>query len=83
MTESPQPLSLATSGDEERPLPVPFPVRVDVRSVALTGLFVLAVFYTLYLGRSFSFRSCSPCCCRFLFSPLVRRLKRARIPREP
>ena len=80
MTESPPPLSLAGSGDEERPLPVPFPVRVDVRSVALTGLFILAVFYTLYLGRSFFVPLVLAVLLSFLFSPLVRRLKRARIP---
>ncbi len=80
MTESPLPLSLARSGDEERPLPVPFPVRVDVRSVALTGLFILAVFYTLYLGRSFFVPLVLALLLSFLFSPLVRRLKRARIP---
>ena len=80
MTESPPPLSLVRSGDEERPLPVPFPVRVDVRSVALTGLFILAVFYTLYLGRSFFVPLVLAVLLSFLFSPLVRRLKRARIP---
>jgi predicted PurR-regulated permease PerM len=70
----------AGSGEEDRPLPVPFPVRVDIRSVALTGLFILAVFYTLYLGRSFFVPLVLALLLSFLFSPLVRRLKRARIP---
>ena len=40
-------------GDESAPEPTPFPVRVDIRSIALTGLFVLAVFYTLFVARAF------------------------------
>jgi hypothetical protein len=70
VTESPQPLSLAKSGDEE-PHPIPFPVRVDIRSVALTGLFVLAVFYRLDLGRSFFVPLVLALLLSFLFSPLV------------
>jgi len=65
---------------EERPIPVPFPVRVDIRSVALTGLFMLAVFYTLYFGRSFIVPLVLALLLSFLFNPLVRRLKRAHIP---
>jgi predicted PurR-regulated permease PerM len=60
--------------------PTPFPVRVDIRSVALTGLFILAVFYTLYVGRSFLVPLMVGLLLSFLFNPLVRRLRRARIP---
>lgn len=53
-----------------------------VHSIALWGLFLLAVFYTLYLGRDFFL----PVTLAFLFSlmlgPAVRGLKRIRIP-EP
>jgi predicted PurR-regulated permease PerM len=81
VTESPEKATLArSSDDEERPLPIPFPVRVDVRSVALTGLFILAVFYSLYVGRSFFVPVVLALLLSFVFSPLVRRLKRARVP---
>src|SRR5262245_25887120 len=62
------------------PTPTPFPVRVDIRSVALTGLFVLAVFYTLFLARTFLVPLMVGLLLSFLFSPLVRRLRRARVP---
>jgi predicted PurR-regulated permease PerM len=65
---------------DEAPAPTPFPVRVDIRSVALTGLFVLAVFYTLYVARAFLVPLMVGLLLSFLFSPLVRRLRRARIP---
>jgi predicted PurR-regulated permease PerM len=61
-------------------MPTPFPVRVDIRSVALTGLFVLAVFYTLYVARAFLIPLMVGLLLSFLFSPLVRRLRRARVP---
>ena len=68
------------SGDEPAPTPTPFPVRVDVRSIALTGIFALGVFYTLYVARAFLVPLVVGMLLSFLFNPLVRRLKRARIP---
>jgi predicted PurR-regulated permease PerM len=56
--------------------------RQEVRSVALTGLFVLAAFYTLYFARAFFFPIVLAVLLDFLLSPLIRALKRARIP-EP
>jgi predicted PurR-regulated permease PerM len=56
--------------------------RLEVRSVALTGLFVLAAFYTLYFARAFFFPIVFAVLLDFLLSPLIRALKRARIP-EP
>jgi predicted PurR-regulated permease PerM len=67
-------------GDEPAPTPTPFPVRVDVRSIALTGIFVLGVFYTLYVARAFLIPLVVGMLLSFLFNPLVRKLKRARIP---
>jgi predicted PurR-regulated permease PerM len=55
-------------------------VPLDIRSVSLTGLFVLAILYTFYLARSFIVPVILAVLLEFLFSPLVRRLKRARIP---
>lgn len=70
----------APSGALDRPRPVPFPVPLDIRSLALTGLFVLAAFYTAHYARSFIVPVILAVLLAFLFSPLVRRLRRARIP---
>jgi predicted PurR-regulated permease PerM len=53
-----------------------------VRSIAITGLFVLAVFYTLFFARAFLFPIVLAVLLDFLLSPIIRTLKRARIP-EP
>jgi predicted PurR-regulated permease PerM len=64
----------------QEPTPLaPAPIA-DTRSVSLTGLFVLALLYTSYLARSFIVPVILAVLLEFLFSPLVRRLKRARIP---
>ncbi|HEX5387191.1 MAG TPA: AI-2E family transporter [Gemmatimonadales bacterium] len=56
--------------------------RVEVRSLAITGLFVLAAFYTLYFARAFFLPVVFAILLDFLFSPVLRILKRGRIP-EP
>jgi predicted PurR-regulated permease PerM len=56
--------------------------RVEVRSIAITGLLVLAVLYTLYFAKAFLLPIVLAVLLDFLLSPLVRTLKRARIP-EP
>jgi predicted PurR-regulated permease PerM len=56
--------------------------RLEIRSIALTGLLVLASFYTLYFARAFFFPIVLAILLDFLLSPLIRALKRARIP-EP
>ena len=56
--------------------------RMEVRSVAITGLFVLAVLYTLYFARAFLLPIVIAVLLDFLLSPIIRTLKRARIP-EP
>ena len=52
--------------------------RVEVRSIAITGLFVLALFYTLYFARSFILPILLAVLLDFLLSPVVRGLKRMR-----
>lgn len=52
------------------------------RSVAVTGLFVLAAFYTLYFCRSLLLPLVLAMLLSLLLSPVVRGLKRLRIP-EP
>jgi predicted PurR-regulated permease PerM len=48
--------------------------------VALTGLFALGVLYTLYFARSFLVPLVLALLLSLLFSPVVRKLKRARVP---
>ena len=55
--------------------------RVEIRSIAITGLFVLAVLYTLYFARAFLLPIVLAVLLDFLLSPLIRALKRARDPR--
>lgn len=53
---------------------------IDVRSLALTGIFVLLLFYTLYFARPFFLPIVLASLLNFLLSPAVRGLKRLRIP---
>jgi predicted PurR-regulated permease PerM len=72
--------------DDERPRPNLKRLRdslqgpFGVRSMALTGLFILASFYTLYFGRAFFLPIVLALLLNFLFSPFVRALKKLRIP---
>lgn len=54
----------------------------DARHVALVGLFILAVFYTLHLAQAFFLPIVLAILLDFLLSPIVRALRKARIP-EP
>jgi predicted PurR-regulated permease PerM len=56
--------------------------RVEITSLAITGMFVLAFFYTLYFARAFFVPVIFALMLDFLLSPLVRTLKRVRVP-EP
>lgn len=52
----------------------------DVRSVALTGLFVLALFYTLYFARAVLLPVVLALLLSYLFRPVVRALAKIGIP---
>ncbi len=52
------------------------------RSVMITGLFILALFYTLYLARDFFLPIILAILLHFLLRPAVRLLKKARLPEE-
>jgi predicted PurR-regulated permease PerM len=67
-------------GSSLRKLQEAFQGPPGVRSLALTGLFVLAAFYTLYLGRSFFLPIVLAILLSFLLRPVVRGLKRLRVP---
>src|SRR5581483_3985409 len=56
--------------------------RIEIRSLAITGLFVLAFLYTIYFARAFLLPIVLAVLLDFLLSPLIRTLKRLRIP-EP
>jgi predicted PurR-regulated permease PerM len=56
--------------------------RVEIRSLAITGLFVLALFYTLYFARAIFLPIVIAVLLDFLLSPVIRALARIRIP-EP
>jgi predicted PurR-regulated permease PerM len=56
--------------------------RVEITSIAITGLFVLGFFYTLYFARAFFVPLILALMLDFLLSPIVRALKRLRFP-EP
>lgn len=53
---------------------------LGVRSFSLTGLFILAAFYTLYLARSFILPIVLALLLTFLLTPVVRALKKLHIP---
>jgi len=52
----------------------------DVRSIALTGLFILAVFYTVYFMRSVLLPIVLALLLSYLFRPIVRGLARLKVP---
>jgi predicted PurR-regulated permease PerM len=72
--------SVSEAESEETPTPTPFPARVDVRAFALTGLFLLALLYTLSVARAFVVPLIVALLLSFLFKRTVRRLRRARVP---
>src|SRR5881394_1436113 len=51
-----------------------------IRSIALTGLFILAVFYTIYFMRSVLLPIVLGLLLSYLLRPIVRALARLRIP---
>ena len=53
---------------------------LGVRSIALTGLFLLGCFYTLYFARDFFLPVVLAVVFNFLFAPIIRTLKRFRVP---
>src|SRR5436305_296344 len=52
----------------------------DVRSISLTGLFILALFYTIYFMRSILLPIVLALLLSYMLRPMVRALARAKIP---
>jgi predicted PurR-regulated permease PerM len=78
--ESPEPRQDEDKADLQDLLPTER--ALDIRSVSLTGLFVLAAFYTLYFARDFILPILLAWILSSLLAPIVRLFKRVRIP-EP
>jgi predicted PurR-regulated permease PerM len=53
---------------------------LGIRSISLTGLFLLACFYTLYFARDFFLPVLLALVFNFLFAPMIRTCKRFRVP---
>ncbi|HEX3551872.1 MAG TPA: AI-2E family transporter [Thermoanaerobaculia bacterium] len=72
--------------EEERPRPDIKKLRdvlqgpFGIKSLALTGLFILAGFYTLYFGREFFLPLILALLLSFLLSPIVRFFKKLHVP---
>jgi predicted PurR-regulated permease PerM len=75
-TEVSNPAAHPTLEDTARLFQGPF----GIRSIALTGLFILACFYTLYVARNFFLPVVLAIVFNFLLAPVVRSLKRFRVP---
>jgi predicted PurR-regulated permease PerM len=73
LTGQPETETKAAPRLEEKDMPKP---SFDVRSVALTGLFVLALFYTMYFLRPVLLPAVLALLLSYLFRPMVRGLAR-------
>src|SRR5215213_9170076 len=86
MIEALRPEPPASDDTDERPRPNLDKLRdsmqgpFGIRSLALTGLLILATFYTLYFCRDFFLPIVLALLLNSLLSPVVRGLKRLRIP---
>jgi len=90
MLTAPEPIdaSPATPTEGARPETKPnlndtarlFEGPLGIRSISLTGLFILACFYTLYFARDFFLPAMLALVFNFLLAPLVRFLKKLHIP---
>jgi predicted PurR-regulated permease PerM len=75
--EAPEPRQDEAKADLQDLLPTQR--ALDIRSVSLTGLFVLATFYTLYFARDFILPILLAWIFSSLLAPIVRALKRVRV----
>src|SRR5436853_3887735 len=83
-TRRAEPLANGHHDDDDKPsrfriaelLQKPF----DIRSLALTGLFILAVFYTMYFMRAILLPIVLALLLSYLLRPIVRGFARIKIP---
>jgi hypothetical protein len=83
-SDAPESTLAANSGSEHTPTLADtarlFEGPFGIRSISLTGLFVLACFHTLYFARDFFLPVTVAIVLMFLLTPLIRTLKRLGIP---
>jgi predicted PurR-regulated permease PerM len=81
--EGEKPVSTDQNADESRMARIRLPDLLrgpfDIRSLALTGLFILAVFYTIYFMRAVLLPLVLALLLSYLFRPIVRALARVHI----
>ncbi len=83
--ESPSPIALPSKSDQGQPavtrirLADLLPKKFDIRSIALTGLFVLALFYTMYFMRAILLPLVLAVMLSYLLRPIVRAFARIKI----
>jgi predicted PurR-regulated permease PerM len=83
MKSNPRLANSAEAGDRQPSvikLLDPLREPIGIHSLALTGLFILAVFYTLYIARAFFIPVILAVLLNFLLWPLVRGLRRLHVP---
>jgi predicted PurR-regulated permease PerM len=73
-------VELSTDQEQQPAATLPSTAPLDVRSIALSGILLLGVLYTLFFARSFIVPLVLVFLLDALFSPLVRRLKRLGVP---
>ncbi len=78
-TQAPVPESTEATAPPRTRMPHLLARPFDIRSFALSGLFVLALFYTIYFARAVLLPVVLALLLSFLFAPLVRGLAKARI----
>jgi predicted PurR-regulated permease PerM len=79
-----EPAAIPPNESEEKPhlrphLPELLRGPFDIRSIALTGLFILAVFYTIYFSRAVLLPLVLALLLSYLLRPIIRALARAHI----
>jgi predicted PurR-regulated permease PerM len=78
-SEAPTTLEGSAPGSGDNPVPT---ARPDFRTTGIVGLFVLGLLYTMYFARGFLLPIAIAVILNLLLSPVVRGLKRLRVP-EP
>ena len=84
--ESPSPIALPSKSDQAQPAVTRIRLsdllhkKFDIRSIALTGLFILALFYTMYFMRAILLPLVLAVMLSYLLRPIVRAFARIKIP---
>jgi predicted PurR-regulated permease PerM len=80
MTAPPNNRSKANLARPWKQQPFPTDARIDIRSIALTGIFVLLLLYSVYFAREFLIPITLAFLLNWLLAPIVRYLAHVRVP---